>query len=194
MIIFLTLGDEMHLIDVKLGETLHVAKQDGRFWIVEMTLEQVSQATYKINHDKIKLNNTAKNINENKLQLGGCASVQVRRTIEDKIKDHRKLFKQKTNFQSTKDKINSINKGNKDTILIQGSGGVVDSSLQVTSNSGGAMFERNENCTQSSSIWEKQSRKTTQSDPKIVTKGPIKKAKTKLCEKQEVQELVDIGY
>ena len=32
-IIFITLGDEKHLIEKSTGKLLHVAKQDGRFWI-----------------------------------------------------------------------------------------------------------------------------------------------------------------
>ena len=35
-IIFVTIGDEKHLIDRGTGETLHIAKQDGRLWIVKI--------------------------------------------------------------------------------------------------------------------------------------------------------------
>jgi len=35
-IIFITLGDEKHLIEKSTGKLLHVAKQDGRFWIARM--------------------------------------------------------------------------------------------------------------------------------------------------------------
>ena len=41
-IIFLTLGNEKHLIDRETGKTLHIAKQDGRFWLVKMTPMQLS--------------------------------------------------------------------------------------------------------------------------------------------------------
>ena len=35
-IIFITLGNEKHLIEIKTGKTVHVAKSDGRFWIARM--------------------------------------------------------------------------------------------------------------------------------------------------------------
>ena len=49
-VIFVTLGDEKHLIDINSEETIHIAKQNGRFWIAR--LQPINKNTSKINKNK----------------------------------------------------------------------------------------------------------------------------------------------
>jgi len=78
-IIFLTVGNETHLIEIESGETLHIAKQDGRFWIVEMVLEQVAQASFKNKNNNKQV--TYKNLKD-----------KVQTLIETKINNFRNKY------------------------------------------------------------------------------------------------------